>query len=55
MFAGITGLIFPTLILIALISNLISVSRIIVSARKNQNLAKELLKQPDPRDVVRQP
>jgi len=40
MFAGITGLIFPTLILIALISNSISVSRIIVSARKNQNLAK---------------
>lgn len=45
MFAGITGLIFPTLILIALISNLISVSRIIVTARKNQNLAKEILKQ----------
>ena len=40
MFAGITGLIFPTLILIALISNLISISRIIVSARENQNLAK---------------
>ncbi len=40
MFAGITGLIFPTLILIALISNFISVSRIIVMARKNQNLAR---------------
>ena len=42
MFAGITGLIFPILILIALISNLISVSRIIISARENQNLAKLL-------------
>ena len=40
MFAGITGLIFPTLILIALISNLISISRIIVAARENQKLAK---------------
>jgi len=40
MFAGITGLIFPTLILIALISNLISVSRIIVSVRENKNSAK---------------
>ncbi|MBL7142453.1 MAG: CDP-alcohol phosphatidyltransferase family protein [Candidatus Pacebacteria bacterium] len=40
MFAGITGLIFPALILIALISNLISVSRIIVSARENKNSAK---------------
>lgn len=40
MFAGITGLIFPTLILIALISNLISIFRIIVSAKENQNLAK---------------
>ncbi|MBR9683049.1 NTP transferase domain-containing protein [Candidatus Woesearchaeota archaeon] len=40
MFAGITGLIFPTLILIALISNLISIARIIVAARKNQNLEK---------------
>ncbi len=54
MFAGITGLIFPTLILIALISNLISVSRIIVMARKNQNLAKEILKQPPrPRGVMK--
>ncbi|KKN97141.1 hypothetical protein LCGC14_0160990 [marine sediment metagenome] len=42
MFAGITGLIFPTLILIALISNLISISRIITSARENQKLAKLL-------------
>jgi CDP-L-myo-inositol myo-inositolphosphotransferase len=42
MFAGITGLIFPTLILIALVSNLISISRIIVSVRENQNLAKLL-------------
>jgi len=40
MFAGITGLIFFVLILIALISNLISVSRIIVSARENKNSAK---------------
>ena len=40
MFAGITGLIFPALILIALISNLISVSRIIFSARENKNSAR---------------
>ena len=39
MFAGITGIIFPTLILIALISNLISVSRIIVAFKENRKLA----------------
>ena len=39
MFAGITGIIFPTLILIALISNLISVSRIIVALKENRKLA----------------
>ena len=38
MFAGITGIIFPTLILIALTTNLISVSRIIVSLKKNKSL-----------------
>jgi len=38
MFAGITGLIFPTLILIALVSNLISVFRIIVSLKENEKL-----------------
>ena len=37
MFAGITGIIFPTLILIALTTNLISVSRIIVSLKKNKS------------------
>ena len=39
MFAGITGIIFPTLILIALISNLISVSRIIVALKENRKLS----------------
>jgi len=53
MFAGITGLIFPTLILIALISNFISVSRIIVTARKNQNLAKNEAQKKHPQPVSR--
>ncbi len=51
MFAGITGLIFPTLILIALISNLISISRIIASARENQNLAKNKTQKKYPQPV----